>query len=270
MMISILFLLVILIITLDSIGSKRMRRLIIHKARTFFEESKEQEVRNIPDLPGLDRFLSQSGQKNAETIQTLRFKLKGAQKDTTQKILQPVEAKQFHTLEPLTMSYYEDRTLGFLWSMKKSRLIFKQKAYVQQRRLSLFSYGDKERKVQERLSWMHLAASMPWIPDLALLMSWSAQDENTIQAKLLIDDYFVKTSWKLAPNGQVISCRCTMSKVLGSTFSESVFYEYFDFAEEENWRVPLRIKITEKYKNTTLEKEFIITQVVYNEGFAWW
>ncbi|MEM6378307.1 MAG: DUF6544 family protein, partial [Bacteroidota bacterium] len=185
---------------------------------------------------------------------------------------QPIEAKQFHTLEPLTMTYYEDRTLGFLWSMKKSRLIFKQKAYVQQRWLSLFPYAGKENKVQERLSWMHLMASIPWLPDFAYRVSWETyeHEDNILKAKFLMDDHFVKATWKFTPNGQVISCECKMNKVLGATFEESVHYQYFDFEEVESRSVPLRVRIIEKYEGTTFEKEFQITQLVYNEDFAWW
>lgn len=272
MIISILFCLAILIITLDSIGSKRLRGRLIRLGKVFFAQSVP-SVQDDKDLPPiLKSFLVFSGQSKASAIQTLRFKLKGAQKKSGAKFWQPIEAKQFQTLEPLTMTYYEDRTLGFLWSQKKSRLIQKGHAEQQQWMLSIFPYGKKKDHNKPILSWMHLLASMPWLPDIAFLgnLDWEEADEKSVEGKFQIEGHTIHVLYQFKPNGQPIRCRCTYQNLEVPSANLDLEYQYFTFEEAESWQVPLSGIMVEKRNNLEDETKFNLTQLVYNEDFAWW
>lgn len=272
MIISILFCLAILMITLDSIGSKRLRRRLIKSGKAFFDASTplEQSAKDLP--PILTHFLNFSGQHKAAPIQTLRFKLKGAQKKSTAKFWQPIEAKQFQTLAPLTMIYYEDRTLGFLWSEKKSRLIESPKAKQTQFIFSLFPYGEKQQHQQRILTWMHLLASMPWLPDLALWESleWKILDEKSVEAQFQIEDQVIHILYQFKQNGQPIRCRCKLQNTFEASSNLDLEYQYFTFEKTESWQVPLSGIIEEQHEKSAIQTKFTLTQLVYNEDFAWW
>lgn len=277
MIISILFCLAILMITLDSIGSKRLRRQVIKQSKAHFEHSKNIDAQLPPYqkyTEDLQRFLIYAKKMDASPIQTLRFKLKGAQKKEEAKHWQPIEAKQFQTLSPLAMTYYEDRTLGFLWSIKKYRFLQDKKTGERQWMLSLFPFNQKRGKDDQWLNWMHLLASLPWLPDLAFSPSlhWEKDDfrENCTIATMHINGKRIRAYYTFTPHGQLLSCTCILDKVLGSTSKVSLSYQYFDFEYVENWQVPLRVRTKEKRTQVTLEAELKITQLVYNEDFAWW
>lgn len=272
MIISILFFLAVLIITLDSIGSKRLRGRLIKLGRAFFAASAPLEHAAKDSPPILTNFLEFSGQNTAPPTQTLRFKLKGAQKKSTAKSWHPIEAKQFQTLEPLTMSYYEDLTLGFLWSQKKSRLIQKGKAKQQQWIFSLFPYGKKQDSNNPILSWMHFLASMPWLPDIAFLetLDWEKIDGKSITAKFQMEGNTINVLYQFKSNGQPIRCRCTYQDLEAPASKLDLEYQYFTFESVESWQIPLSGIMVEKTENSEHQTKFSLTQLVYNEDFAWW
>ncbi|GAB5552629.1 MAG: hypothetical protein Sapg2KO_22200 [Saprospiraceae bacterium] len=276
MIISILFFLAILIITLDSIGSKRLRRQVIKQSKDFFALSETIDTKRPPEKTfpeDLKRFLLRAKKIDASPIQTLRLKLKGAQKKEQAKHWQPVEAKQFQTLNPLAMTYYEDSTPGFLWSIKKYRGIQGKKEWYRRWTFSLFSFNQQQGKDEQWLNWMHLLASLPWLPDLAYLtdLHWEKDiRENCVIATIHINGKRIRAYYTFHTNGQISSCSCVLDEVLSSTSKVRLSYQYFDFEDVESWRVPLRVKIKETQLKSALEAQLKITQLVYNEEFAWW
>lgn len=276
MIISILFFLAILIITLDSIGSKRLRGQVIKQSKDFFALSETIETKRPPEKAfpeDLKRFLLLAKKMDASPIQTLRFKLKGAQKKEQAKHWRPVEAKQFQTLKPLAMTYYEDATPGFLWSVKKYRGIQDKIAWSRQWAFSFFLFNPQKDKDDKWLNWMHLLASLPWLPDLAYLkgLHWEKDIRgNGVIATMHINGKRIRAYYTFPTNGLISSCYCVLDEVLGSTSEVKLSYQYFDFEDVESWRVPLRIKIKEVRQKSVIEAQLKITQLVYNEEFAWW
>lgn len=170
------------------------------------------------------------------------------------------------------MTYYEDRTLGFLWSQKKSRLIQKGQAEQQQWVLSLFPYGKKQDPNNPILSWMHLLASMPWLPDIAFLenLDWEEADEKSVDGRFQIEGHPIHVLYQFKSNGQPIRCRCTCQDLEVPSSKLDLEYQYFTFEQTESWQVPLSGIMVEKNSNLGSETKFSLTQLVYNEDFAWW
>ncbi|MEO0340183.1 MAG: DUF6544 family protein, partial [Bacteroidota bacterium] len=124
-------------IAIDSFGSKKIRRNIISVGKKSFQQSLEEEnheslLAQIQGLPEpLRQYLARSQALEALPIQTTRLRLKGVQKRQDRKRWAPLEAKIFLTTLPLSLAYYEDRTLGLFISGKKIQVLQKDVALSQ-------------------------------------------------------------------------------------------------------------------------------------------
>ena len=90
MIFSIVLGVIFLLILLDSIGSKQVRRLVIREAKatfeTAFEEQEEPNRQALNTLPTvIQQYFEASHAVKNTTIRTLRMKVKGARKAAAKK-----------------------------------------------------------------------------------------------------------------------------------------------------------------------------------------
>jgi hypothetical protein len=262
MIATIIFLVMTLLITLDSIGSKRLRAKVIRLGKHFFAEA---GIPNYPlteqDLPQiLQRYLQLASPKEAAPIQNLRLKIKGAVQIQGRKSWTPIEAKQFLTTQPDQMLHYEDRTLAFLVSQK----IFRQLTVEQnlQRKAVLSNFPQKN--APAIINQMYRIAMITWQPNWFLInkVEWEASEAGELLTKL--GSIEVKFRFD-GTTGQLISSEC-----VDIDSGASIKYEYSDFEETESYLVPMRFEVTESYPGKQFQYRFQVTGLIYNEDFAWW
>ena len=274
MIFSIVLGLVVLLIVLDSIGSKQVRRLIINKAKSAFEyalaEDNEVSLGSAESLPReLKRFLKASQAQEAIPPLTLRMKLKGAVKAATKKSWTPIEQKLFLSYQPASFISYQDLTLGFLISQKQFTILNSNEAQAGTKVLSVFSKnrGSHERRLIE--GGLHYLAMLPWQPNLA--RSSFIQWKGTT-ATLVLGKRNIKGEFRFNKKGLIQQLSGTFSlKDSSGTAKINFQFNYSDYRSYDHLMVPFHLKVLYwQGKSTNDLFEFDVTDLVYNEDFAWW
>jgi hypothetical protein len=235
MVFSIALLLVTLLITLDSIGSKRLRAKVIRLGRQFFAEA------NGP---------------------TLRMRYKAAVRREGRKSWQPIEAKLFLTTEPWRVVSYEDRTPGFLVSQKVFRLVDGKDIEQEKKILSLFPQSSPP----PSLTKMHQWAFLPWLPDHPdwELVQWAVHDSVSKSGKYTKDG--MELIWRMESTSEQIS---SFQATMGET-GVALRYEYNQYETMGNYQVPMAFTIEEEYSGQKYQYRCDVIDLVYDEDFAWW
>lgn len=262
MIISIVFWVMTVLITLDSIGSKRLRAKVIHLGKHFFAEAEKATEpvakENLPEL--LRTYLDFACAKKAGPIQNLRMKIKGAVQRPGRKTWNPIEAKLFLTSSPEQMLYYEDRTLAFLVSQKTFRQLDAQNKIQTKAILSIFPQAA----APVILNQMHTIAALAWRPDWLLYfpLEWSVTESGTLKANKENIEIQLEID---TDSGQVLTCTCTDQQS-----DCTLAYRYSDYDEEESFQVPMSFEIEEVYSGKKFNYVCQVTGLIYNEDFAWW
>ncbi len=145
--------LIVLVITIDHLGSRRVRSRVRRRAQRFFAEAK-----SLP-LPAE----SISSTNNREALETVRLKLKESRRLAPKGSWYPVEAKLFLAAYPLAGVYYADWTRAPFVSEKQMRWLEGDQAGEERRLLSVFRLSAKK-KLSPPLAWWVL--QIPWYPSL--------------------------------------------------------------------------------------------------------
>ncbi|HKK76484.1 MAG TPA: DUF6544 family protein [Saprospiraceae bacterium] len=265
MVFSILLLLITLLITLDSIGSKRLRSRVIGLAKTFFAQAEAsspvsgQQAAHHPPL--LKRYLDYAC-PDGEVVATLRMRYKAAARRADRKNWQPIEAKLFLTTSPWQMVQYEDRTLAFLVSQKRFRLVAEAKTEQSQRLFSLFSQPT----APDVLARMHQWACLVWQPGHPAWTSldWSLEDSQSVSSFLAKEKIHI--TWKIdKESGQL-----THFQAKAEEAGLSLNYTYTDYEEQGAYQVPMSFEMAEVYADKQYLYRAQLVDLVYDEDFAWW
>lgn len=265
MVFSILLLLITLLITLDSIGSKRLRSRVIGLAKTFFAQAESAgpvpgwQAKNTP--PILQLYLDYACPDGA-TPATLRMRYKAALRRADRKNWQPIEAKLFLTTSPWQMVQYEDRTLAFLVSQKCFRLVTEAETEQSQRLFSLFSQPT----APDVMARMHQWACLVWQaghPAWASL-DWSLEDSQSVSSFLAAEK--IHLTWKIdQESGQLTHFQAEAEEA-----GLSLNYTYADYEEQGAYRVPMSFEVAEVYAGKQYLYRAQLVDLVYDEDFAWW
>lgn len=262
MIITIIFLVMTLLITLDSIGSKRLRARVIRLGKQFFARATTTlPTLNKDDLPELlQAYLGYACAKKAAPIQNLRMKIKGAVQKQGRTNWYPIEAKLFLTTTPEQLLYYEDRTMAFLGSQKSFHQLEPENNLRSRAILSLFP----QTTAPVVLNKMQEIASVAWRPDWLLHQSliWTVSEATVLttqQGGIAISLHIDIDS------GKLLACHCSDTET-GAT----VNFQYSDFEEVEAYLVPMTFDVRESYSGKEFIYRFQVTELIYNEDFAWW
>lgn len=269
MIATIILILITLIITLDSLGSKRIRARVIKKAKSAFEEAlnpPEKPQVDPMDLPSpVQAFLQSHQAAEAESIFTLRMKLKGAVRRNGRPYWVPLEGKLFVAPPVDQLHFYQDRTLWFLLSRKT---IMEYSSGQSTREERLFSLIPLRTRGGEPSPELHYWSCLPWIPELCRRpeLNWSTEG---------------KTKATFYWEAQKEKYRGEMTFGPKHNVQELVFYagnsqelilkiRYEDLHELDGKMVPLKMDWQVPGKEGSRQYQYTITEVVYNEAFAWW
>lgn len=235
MVFSTFLLLATLLITLDSIGSKRLRAKVIRLGQLFFADAEGS---------------------------TLRIRYKAAVRREGRKSWQPIEAKFFLTTEPWRVVHYEDRTLGFLLSQKFFRLVNDGETEQDKKILSLIPQSSPP----PSLTKMHQWALLSWLPDHSnwSLIEWDHHDSTSKSGRYSVDG--MELSWQMDLAGEQVST--FQARTRGT--DTALRYEYNQYETIGNYQVPMAFTINEEYSGHKYQYRCEVIDLVYDEDFAWW
>lgn len=263
MIASLVLLLMTLIITLDSIGSKRLRGRVIRRAQAFFSEAKVPEKRSSAEAPVLlQSYLDFTAAKNGAPLHT-RMRYKAAVRRAGQKKWQPIEAKLFLISSPWRMVYYDDRTPGFLVSQKHFRQVDDAGVEQLQKIFSLFP----QTAPPDLLARLYQVAMLPWLPGHAHWLEAEWQEADGL------------LSGTVHPGGVPVALRLELDTETGqlqslhaeeATAGIALRVQYSDYEPAGSYRVPMRFIVEEEYAGKRYEYRCEVVDIVFNEAFAWW
>lgn len=266
MVFSIFLLLGILLITLDSIGSKRLRSRVISRSKTIFAEADSEESRLVKTSPAslqplLQSYLNYSTGGNSFPI-SVRIRYKAAVRRADRKYWQPIEAKLYLTAAPWRMINYEDFTLGFLISLKRIRLIDEDSIEQSQYWLSLFTSS----RVPELMGKMHQWACLIWQPGHPAWARLKGQAESAKMVTYQLKKETIQFNWQIDQrSGEIGQFRAWSKDSL-----ISLLYVYGDYQEVGDYHIPMTFEVEEKYGKKEYLYKCRIADIVFDEDFAWW
>ena len=279
-MIAILATAVLIWIAIDSFGSKKIRQTIINATTKNFQQCLEEENHEslLHQIQGLStplrNYLERSQALAALPLQTTRLKFKGVSKRQDRKRWIPIEAKLFLTGLPLTLAYYEDRTLGLFVSGKRVQLLQKDHVTAQYKVGSLFQVSDQPQGEAFVEVLVQVLGHLPWHADLLLLPNWLWDEANEKQVKgtFYWGNQEIELNYQFDKDGHIKSflTRIPNQETLQSAVIE-IEYHYFDYKELDGYHAPSHYQVLRSAgkKPGTIAK-FDITEVVQNSPFAWW
>lgn len=248
---------IVLVITLDHLGSRRVRGRVRRRAIGLFAEAKP-----IPVPVG-----SKSIEYNPVSLETVRLRLKRSRRLSPKGNWYPVEAKLFFVPFPLGGAYYADGTRAPFVSEKEVRWLEGRRAGQERRLLSVFRLSAKK-KVSLPLAWWILHA--PWYPDLLHHPGLKVELPGPRKYRL---------TWKEAENWSIDLVADDKGQ-----WTESVLYgfrqkkeepllrcRWTDYKDFDSWSIPTGL-ITQQYDQDSwwTSGHTQVTDWVANEAFKWW
>jgi len=270
MLASIILLTVSVLIFLDSMGSKRIRTGVIHRAKSGFAKSLEEESQVLEKeeaLPKvLQQYLENTGTLPGLAGQNIRLKFKGAKRRIKGKRWIPLEAKYFLSRASLQMDFYQDATLGFLCSKKTvSHWSQEQRSYTEHLFSLISKSGEKTAPAADLLLWVGL----PWLAEAYLSSSvkWTESSKNQANFQF---DLGAKTLYGSCIFGKDTYLKTLVLSLKEGRESEGLVINYQDYKSFENRIVPFAFQLTQNCGKSAWEYQFEVTDIIENEPFAWW
>ncbi len=279
-MMAILTVALLIWISIDSFGSKRIRRKVIEVGKQNFhlginEENQDFLLGQSQQLPSpIRQYLEQSQAIKALPLQTTRLRFKGVQKRQDRKRWTPIEAKIFLTAHPLSLAYYDDRTLGLFLSGKKVQILEQENASSQYTIGSIFPLSSTPQGKPSHESLAQILAHAPWVADIFLLPHWEwlDQSKNQISGIFKWQEEELKVSYRFDKKGLIKSflTRIPAQEALQNTTIDMECH-FFDYKLLDSYQVPSKYQILRSSgkKPGTIAK-FDITELVQSNAFAWW
>jgi len=248
---------IVLVVTLDHLGSHRVRNRVRQRAIRLFAEAKA--------LPASDdNTLSQT---NRSPLETVRLKLKRSRRLSPKGGWFPVEAKLFFTPFPIGGAYYADWTRAPFVSQKEVRWLEGARSGEERRLFSLFSLPAKKDSGLQLAWWLVHA---PWYPSLLHHPDLRVvpQDDKRVQLSRTGDE-----NWSVrlfaGDDGQ-----WSVSELIGFRQKNEVPLircHWSNYKKFDVWSIPTEL-ITQHYNKGSWWKagQTQLTDWVANEEFAWW
>ncbi len=276
----IFLLLIMLLITVDSVGSKRIRREVKREAATLFAEALKRSapealVAELERLPvPVQRYLRMAGVPGRPVLRTVRLKQKGAIRLGPGKRWLPLEAKSFHTTDPDAFLWYADITAGPFVSFKGVDRLRNGKGRMQGKVFSLIPLFNATGAGIDEGSWLRYLGEAAFYPSRLLHpeLEWTTLGERAARLAFPFSGKKLEMSLFFNASDELIRIEARRPRSVKGGFQEDPWIgEYDTYKEVQGYRLPFHCRVSwELPAGRYTYYEADITDVAINEAFRWW